>query len=174
MDIEQALIDEHSRAQTNKIVKYIGSDKIRFKKLVDIFLRGEYRVTQRAAWPLSNISLEHPQLVQPHFSKLVNKLRETGNHPAINRNILRIFQAVEIPEKYHGILVDLCFKFLMDVKEPLAIRAFAMTVAAKICKNYPELKKELLMVLEEMKKYPQPPAIISRLKSAFREMKVVR
>ena len=172
MDIEQALRDEHSKTQTLKIVKFIGNDKTRFKKLVDIFLNGEYRVTQRAAWPLSNVALDHPELIKPYFSKLINLLGKPENHPAIDRNILRIFQDIDIPEKHHGNLVDASFKFMMDVKYPAGIRAFAISVAANICKNYPELKRELILILEEFKKYPQQPAISSRLKQAFRTLSV--
>ena len=167
MDLKEALLREHSKTQTNKIIKFIGNDKSRFNKLVEIFLKGEYRITQRAAWPLSYVAIKHPELIKPFFLKLVKKLSEPDNHPAITRNILRIFEEVEIPEKYHGVLINSCIKFIMDVKYPIAIRAFAITVAAKICIHYPDLKRELILILVELKKYPQQPAIIVRIRNAF-------
>ena len=172
MDIEQALINEHSKAQTDKIIKFIGGNKVRFKKLLDIFFKGEYRITQRAAWPLSYVAINYPLLIQPHFFKLIKKLTETGNHPAITRNILRIFEDIEIPEKYHGILINLCFKFIVDIKYPVAIRAFAITVSAKICKNYPDIKREFILILDELKKHPQQPAISVRIRNAFELLSV--
>ncbi len=173
MDIEQALVDEHSKAQTNRIIKFIGNDKTRFKKLINIFFTGEYLLSQRAAWPLSYVAIEHPELIKPHFYKLVKKLAEPDNHPAIARNILRICEEIEIPEKHHGVLIDLCFKSIMNLKEPIATRAFAITVAAKICKNYPDLKNELILILDEFKKYPQPPAIKVRIRNAFKTLSVI-
>lgn len=170
MDIEEALLNEHSKTQTMKIVRFVGADKNRFIKLLNVFFKGEYRITQRAAWPLSYIAIANPNLIRPHLIKLIKKLNEEGNHPAIKRNILRIFQEIEIPEKHYGILVDICFKFLLDKKQPIAIRAFAITIAAKISEGYPDLKKELLIVLNEMHKYPQQPAITARLKSAFKTL----
>jgi hypothetical protein len=170
MDIEQALISEHSKRQTMNIVKFVGDDKTRFKELLHLFLNGEYRITQRAAWSLSLVSEQHPALIRPHLSKLIKKLNEPGLHPAIPRNILRIFQEIEIPEKLQGRLVDLCFKFITDAAQPVAVKAFSITVAARICGNYPELKKELLMVLEELNRYPQQPALRVRLRDAFKQL----
>ena len=107
MDIKKRLEEEHSKTLTMAIVAFIGDDKKRFKILMDIFLQGEYRLTQRAAWPLSYVVINHPKLVQPYFEKLVKKLQEPDSHPAIARNILRMFQEIEIPEKHLGILIDL-------------------------------------------------------------------
>lgn len=168
MDIEKALAEEHSKAQTMRIVKYIGDDKIRFKKLIDIFLNGEYRMTQRASWPLSYAACAQPRLVTPYLGRLIKKLYEPDLHPALPRNILRIFEEIEIPAKHHGALVDICMRFIHDARMSVAIRAFSMTVAARICRQYPELKRELMLMFDEMRKYPQQPAIQSRLRSASR------
>ncbi len=170
MDIEKRLAAEHSKTLTLAIVKYIGDDKKRFKILIDLFLKGDYRITQRAAWPLSYAVIEHPKLVAPYLARLIKKLDEPDNHPAIARNILRIFEEIEIPEKYEGALVESCFRFLVSAESPIAIKAFAITVASRICKKYPELKNELRLHLEHMQNYPMPPAIKVRIRNAFKEL----
>ena len=157
MDIEKQLEAEHSKTSTTAIVNYIGSDKTRFKVLMDIFLKGEYRLTQRAAWPLSYVVIEHPKLVSPYFEKLIQKLQQPDSHPAIPRNILRMFQQIPIPEKYYGNLIDICFNFIINQTHPVAIRAFAITTASKICGQYPELKNELIMVLNDLHQFPHRP-----------------
>lgn len=65
INIHQLLQKEHSKKQTDRIVKYIGDDKTRFATLIELFFDGEYRITQRAAWPLSYCVREHPELIQP-------------------------------------------------------------------------------------------------------------
>lgn len=170
MDIERMLLAEHSKSQTMKIVKFISDDKKRFAELLNVFINGEYRVTQRAAWPLSYAARAYPSLIKPYFKKLINKLQEKDNHPAIPRNILRIFGEIEIPAEHHGAVVDICLKFIQDTRVPVAIRAFSLSTAANICRLYPELKSELAMMLDEMEKYPQQPAIKSRIKSARRTL----
>lgn len=173
MNIRERLEAEHSKTLTATIVKYVGDDKNRFKELMTLFFDGEYRLAQRAAWPLSYIAIEHPKLLNPYFEKFVKKLETPGNHPAIARNILRVLQEIDIPENYQGLLIDVSFRIIMNETETAAVRAFAITVAAKISKNYPELKNELLIILKELSALPQLPSMTSRIKKALKDLKRV-
>ena len=53
MNIRKALLQEHSKPQTMRIVKYIGTNKDHFKELINLFLNEEYRITQRASWAVN-------------------------------------------------------------------------------------------------------------------------
>ena len=66
--------------------------------LMDLFLNGQVKLVQRAAWPLSYVAIAHPKLIKPYLGKLIIKLRQTDNHPSVPRNILRILEEIEIPE----------------------------------------------------------------------------
>src|SRR6187549_2304803 len=131
MDITKELLKEHSKRQTSKVVKYIGNDPKRFNILIKTFLAGPYRVTQRAAWPLSYCVEENPSLIKPHLKSVLKMLSKPDAHDAVKRNILRFLQDIEIPRRFYGTLADRCFSF-MDSKEPIAVRVFAMTVLANI------------------------------------------
>ena len=168
MNIQDRLAAEHSKSLTLAIVEYIGDDKKRFKQLLDIFLKGDYRLSQRAAWPLSYVCIKYPQLIKPYFSQLIKMLEEPGKHPAIKRNILRIFETIEIPEKYQAILIDECFKIISDPSQPAAIVAFAITTATKLCKPFPELSREIKLMLNELIIFEQKPAIKVRVKRAMK------
>ncbi len=156
MNLRETILEEHSRAQSDKIIKWIGDDKKRFTELVHLFLTDEYRVVQRAAWPLSDIGIKYPALVKPYLGKFVKLLSDKANHPAVSRNILRTLQFIEVPPKYHGEVVNVCFEFLLKSEYPIAFKAFAMTVLANITKKEPELKRELKIVIEEMMKEGSP------------------
>ena len=69
MDLLAAILKEHSKAQTARIVRYVGKDKKKFAELMKLFLEGEYRVTQRSGWPLSICVEKYPELIQPYFKK---------------------------------------------------------------------------------------------------------
>ena len=97
MNLEKALLQEHSKKLANRIVNYEGADRERFAELIKLFLSGEYRLTQRAAWPLSYCVQFHPSLVGPHLNKLVKQLYRSDVHNAVTRNIIRLFQFIEIP-----------------------------------------------------------------------------
>jgi hypothetical protein len=49
MDLLKLLRAEHSKKQTDRIVAYVGDDKERFAAMINLFFKGEYRITQRAA-----------------------------------------------------------------------------------------------------------------------------
>ena len=94
MDIRQSLLAEHSKPQTMKIVEFIGADEKRFAELMKIFFAGEYRLTQRAAWPLNYCAERHPDLIQPYLPKLLNCLNRDDVHDAVKRNIVRLLQFI--------------------------------------------------------------------------------
>lgn len=149
MDIRQALLSEHSKAQCNKIVHFIGSDKKKFKQLMDEFFAGEYRITQRAAWPLSHCVSNHPQLITPYLDRLIDTLENPGVHNAVIRNIIRLLQDIEIPKKFHGRIMTSCFNFITSETIPAAIKAFSLTVLNNLAKDYPEIRPELKLIIEE-------------------------
>jgi len=146
MNIREALLAEHSKRQTSAIVEFIGDDPERFAELVTVFFDGPYRVTQRASWPLSCCVESHPAIVLPHLPRLISELDKIGAHNAVRRNILRLLQFVEIPKRYQGHLFSRCLDFLDDPKEMIAVRVFAMTVAAQIAKTEPDLMREVCLV----------------------------
>ena len=49
MNLHAAILKEHTKAQTDRIVKYVGNDPKRFAELMQLFLKGEPRVVQRSA-----------------------------------------------------------------------------------------------------------------------------
>lgn len=149
MDIRAALLAEHSKSQTMKIVRYIGGDPVRFRELMDSFLGYSYRVSQRAAWVVNYCAENHPELVKPYFGKLVEQLERDDAHPAVRRNVARTLQFVDIPKRLHGRVFDACYRLVNDPEQPVAIKAFALTVAAKIADGLPALLDELRLVVEQ-------------------------
>lgn len=156
MDLQKALLKEHSKAQANQIADYVGDNEPIFKELVDVYLAGPYRITQRASWPLTICVERHPELIKPHLNKILKLLNTPSIHDAVKRNTMRLLQFVEIPKIYHGRVADLCFNYLGDKKEPVAVKAVSMTVLAQITEAVPELKRELKMIIEDQLPYSSP------------------
>lgn len=156
MDLTKALLKEHSKAQMTKIVDYVGQNKARFKVLVEVYLSGPYRVTQRAAWPLSYCVERYPGLVKPHLKRLLDFLDKPGIHDAVKRNTLRLLQYIELPKRLHGRVADLCFQYLQSKREPIAVKAFSLTVLQRIVEVEPELGTELKIIIEDQLPYASP------------------
>lgn len=152
MNIRDELLKEHSKRQTMKIVRYVGDDKERFAELMKLFLGPVYRTSQRAAWAV-NYCVEHNKdLIKPYFSKLVQQLERDDVHVAVRRNVVRMLQFIDIPKRFEGRVFDACYNLLADPQETVAVRCFAMTVAAKLAKGKTELLGELRLIAA---KYPQ-------------------
>jgi hypothetical protein len=146
MNIREALRAEHSKRQTMRIVQYVGNDPERFRELMTIFLGKEYRPTQRASWAVNYCAEHHPELVKPYLAKLISLLENNDGHNAIRRNVARLLQFVEIPAKLRGRAYAACYDLVDDPKQPVAVRVFAMTVAANIARDEPDLMSELRLV----------------------------
>jgi hypothetical protein len=148
MNIKAAALKEHSKAQTTRIVRYVGKSQPRFTMLVNAFIEGPYQVTQRLSWPLSICVELNPPLAKPHLKRLTNFLLVEGTHDAVKRNILRLFQFIDLPKKLQGKIATVCYQYLENTKEPVAIRVFAMSILAKIAVENPELKNELIALID--------------------------
>lgn len=149
MDILKLLTAEHSKQQTDRIVRYIGNDPDRFAVLIDLFFRGEYRITQRAAWPLSYCVRAHPELIQPYFKPLLANLARKDIHIAVIRNTVRLLQDVDIPKRYRGQVMNLCFEFLQTPSTPVAVQAFSLTILQHLSREYPDILPELRVIIED-------------------------
>lgn len=164
MDIASTLMKEHSKAQTMKVVKYVGADKNRFKELMQIFFKNEYRLQQRSAWPVSYCAEYHPELVMPYLGKMIEVLTRNDVHPSLKRNVVRVLQMIDIPEKHMGKAADYCFRLLNSPAEPIAVKAFSITVLTNIALKHPDLKHELISAAEHELGLNPAPALNVRVR----------
>ena len=171
MDIKAALLQEHSKKQSQMIATYIGSDQSRFDKLMDLFYNEEYRVTQRAAWVISHCADKHIFLVQAHLPKMTEYMVKEGVHVSIRRNIVRTFAKIEITEELMGLVADACFGFLGNTKETVAVKAFSMEILYQFCKKEPDLAHELIPLIEDNMEHFGTPGILSKGGKILRKLR---
>jgi hypothetical protein len=169
MKLRDTILAEHSKAQTNKIVKWIGKSQERFDQLFRLFLNDEYRVTQRAAWPLSYAVKNHPELIRKHLGKLIKNLEKKGLHDSVKRNSVRILRDLAIPERYHGQVMNTCFRFIESLDEAVAIKAFSLIILEKLLPQYPDIKNELKLIIEERWEH-ESAAFKSRAKKILKKL----
>jgi hypothetical protein len=143
MKLREQILKEHSKRNCTKIVNWVGDDKNNFAELMNLMLHDEYRVAQRAAYAVSYAVQAHPHLIKPWFGKMIKKMGDKTAHDAIRRNALRILEDVDIPEKHCGILFEMSNNYLHDLKEPIAVRAFSISVMCNIATKFSDLKSEV-------------------------------
>jgi hypothetical protein len=169
MDLEKELMKKQSLVQTNRIIKYIGADKIRFALLMKLFFKGNYRLTQHAAWPMSYCIRNYPFLAKPYFKKFIDQLTDAQAHPAVKRNIVRLLQFADTPARYQGKLMDRCFHFISDPEEAIAVKAFSLTILENLSVTYPEIRPEIKSIIEARWEF-ETPAFHSRARKILKKL----
>jgi hypothetical protein len=149
VNFESEILKEHSKHNTVRLAAWVGSDKKRFKELMDLFLKGEYRITQRAAWIVRHCACKHPQLIEPYLGRMIERMLTPGIHVAVKRNVVGILQDFEIPKRLLGKVTTVCFDLLASQHETVAVKVFSMTVLANIAKQEPNLKNEIRLMIEQ-------------------------
>ncbi|MCC7466353.1 MAG: hypothetical protein IT261_08800 [Saprospiraceae bacterium] len=159
--LEARILEEHTKAQTMRIVHWVGRDPERLQVLMEVFLndppsqplpkgRGyQYIFTQRSAWAVRYVAEKAPEIMQPWLDRLVQNLNQQPLHDAIIRNTLNVFEHLDFPAKFDEPLADICFQRLADPREAIAIRCSSMSILQRICSRIPELKPELQLILED-------------------------
>lgn len=168
MKLVELLAQPQTKAQRDKIIACVSSQQ-KFDELMMVFMQGPYRITQRAAWPLSYCVEKKPVFLRRHFASLVKMLERPTLPVAIKRNLLRALQFVQIPTRYQGRVANCCFTFLTDT-EPIAIKVFAMTVLANLAHENPELKNELVPIIESQLPFGSA-GFVSRAKKILKQLR---
>jgi len=169
MNLRTTILAEHSRSQTDKIIKWVGQSQARFDELLQLFLKDEYRVTQRAGWPISYCARNHPSLINKHFGKLIKNLQKKGLHPAVKRNTVRILEDIDIPARFHGEIMTICFDYIQSPEEAVAVKAFSLTILEKLLPLYPDIRNELKLIIEERWDH-ETPAFHSRARKILKKL----
>ncbi len=171
MKLREEILKEHSKAQCAIIVKWVGNNQQHFDELFDLFINDEAIVVQRAAWPMSYCVIDHPTFINKHWSSFLKNLSRPKLHDAVKRNSVRLLQHVNIPEKYQGEVMNICFGYVESATEAVAIKAFSLTILGNLAKQYPEIIPEIKLMIESQLE-DQTAAFKSRAKKLFKSVNV--
>jgi len=170
MTLREQLLKENSKKNWQLVVLRVGIDKQIFAELMHLYFTDESRVVQRSSQVISDISDVYPELLKPYLGKMIKHLNPTSIN-AVRRNTMRIFQTVDIPEECEGELFEKGMTYLKSIEEPIAVKAFAMTVLRRICEKYPELCSELIPHIEILVEENVSSGLVNR---GEKELKMLR
>jgi hypothetical protein len=153
MDLRTRLTRIKTIKQKIQLADYLVTNKVYLNKIIDIYCTGPDRITQQAANPLEWIARTKPAVLIPYVNRLVKALAMADVNTSMKRNTLRIFQFMDLPQKFQGQIVTLCFKYLEDPAEPIAVKVFSMSTLHRQAGHSPELMRELKLVLEHQLPY---------------------
>ncbi len=170
MDFKSQVINAKYKDAAEGIAACVAKDPERLDELMEFFFDDDLRTCQRAAWPVCKLGIKNPELLQKYTRRMIENLNNP-KHDAVVRNTVRIWAEMNIEEQYEGEIFERCFNYLCNPKVAVAIRAFSITVAAKIAKKYPELSEELRLELENQMNFESKPAILVRLRKGLKTLR---
>ncbi|GAA0561246.1 hypothetical protein [Chitinophaga japonensis] len=63
-----------------------------------------------------------------------------------------------------------CFELLADPQETVAVRACSMTVLANLAKDYPDIRNEIRLLVEDQLQHSPSPGFISRARKVLKAL----
>ena len=148
MDFKALLSQFPSGIEKELYISEVGSAPEKVKSLLDIALNEKDPLAWRAAWVLDGSDEKHPGQARDYISAIVCKLPNLKSNGSL-RSLLRMLCRYNIPEDDQGILIDLCFKYLVSELYPVAVKVHAMQIVYQHVLIYPELKEELVTVIQD-------------------------
>ena len=148
MDYRSILYDFPTGRDKNFLIRDVGKSDEKFSQLLNLSLNEKDPVAWRAGWILDGSDEEQPGLAQNYISNIVQKLPELESRGTL-RCLLRLLSRYDIPEDYQGLLIDLCFEYMVSELIPVAVKVHAMQIIYNHVLLYPELKAELITVIED-------------------------
>jgi hypothetical protein len=125
-----------------------------FNRKLKLLLQGAYRYTQNLSGELAHVVKANPSIIKHHITSFARLIGKADEPVAIRRNLLRLLDAagnISANEK----LVDTCFRILENRHEPVALRAYAMSILARQVRQQQELRSQLLLIIDS-EEQPKP------------------
>lgn len=145
MNLQAELLREHSARQNRRLTDYACAHPSRLAELLHLFWYGTGREQQLAADVVGWVGQQRPKWLVPHLPGLLATAQPgAAPHPAVRRAVARALQFVPVPEELQALAFDTCLGMLANPAEPVAIRAYALTAAARLAGPYPELAAEVV------------------------------
>ena len=148
MDFRSLLTDIPSGVEKDLLIGEVIKSESHFNTLLQLALHEKDPIAWRACWVLDGSDEKMPGLARKHISKIVKALPGLESKGSL-RSLLRMLARYDIPEEEQGLLIDLCFSYLVSEQYPVAVKAHAMQIIYLHVLLYPELKDEFIAVIED-------------------------
>lgn len=141
--LEAMLLNQRYMHQAQKVMAWVGHSPRRFDALVQLVAGEDRKLAQKAAWPMSYVAAAHPDWALKHLPALLATIKKPDVHNGVVRSVVRLLQFVDIPEELNGEVMDSCFRYIEDIREKPAVKAFALTVLHQLSQTYPDILPEI-------------------------------
>ena len=143
------------------LLKEISTNHEFYSLLMEIALYYGNQKSWRAAYMADKINDINPELLQPFLTEMIEQVKIEKNDGK-KRHFLKLISLNELPTEQQGVMLDFCMKTFTSAKETLAVRVHAMQILYNISEKEPDLKQEILAIIEHEMENHSSPGIVSR------------
>jgi hypothetical protein len=164
------LLGDSSRITADIAVEFILEHPQFFEEALDLSLADKPLISMRASRVVQLAAERKKELIAPFLDRItesLSSLKETG----ALRSLLKILSAHthSLSEQHSGILLNDCFGWLESASCPIAIQVYSLEILYNISNTLPELKPELVVVLQT-RKDSESAGIRSRARELLRKL----
>ncbi len=159
----QAQLPTSDGADRRRWAKQIIVQGADLKELCQLVFE-EKKTATRFSWLLSDVGIEDAKQLFDVLPYLFAQ-RDKTDIPNFEQQFAKYWRICGIPEDDKGTAIDLMFQWLTDPHVSTHIKTVSLDVLRELIKEYPELKNELQLCLEQL-----PEDIPVSLKKAMKKI----
>ena len=153
VNFEELLVDS-SRFLADIGVEMVKKNPELLEQLYSIALRENGQASMRAARVFDLADEAHPGIAKNYLEKFYTYI-PVAKHSSVQRCFMRTLSRYPLTENEEtlGLFYDFCFRLITNHSSPIAVRYYGMYFAYQTCLKEPDLKHELIPMLDEVLKH---------------------
>lgn len=150
--ISSILTDDSDKTR-KQWAKFIIEEKINLVDFSELLFTDSF-IASRFIWTVGDICEMNPETVYPSITYFFD-VRYKTKIKNYNRSLAKMFFYCGVPEEIEGLATTEMFDWIIDPKEIVSTKNYALQTLHKLAEKYTELKTELNLVIEDqLKKNP--------------------
>jgi hypothetical protein len=150
------LVDS-SRKLADIFAHDIGKNEKKFSEMINLAFQDKYPLSMRAARVVALCCEKNGYLLEPYVTLIIDSL-EKFKVSGVRREFMKLI--AEWPNRLNdniiGKITELTFNWLVDTKQPIAVRYYSIEILIKVADIYPEIAIELMEILNELNENGSP------------------
>ena len=158
------LKDIRSVINIREIAKRASVDAALFNELFLSIKNEDERIAYNASWAAGHLLQKYNNYNLDNYLPILIVTASNTSKGGLKRNIFKIIQHVRIPIDYQYDCADLAMNSLLNPKEDIAVRAFALSILENLIPSIPELIDEVFFIIEKEKLFATPAFVVRSIR----------